>query len=109
MHNSRTRRNASHRRGQRQEITYKVLIGGWLVLHETERGTTYRVTWTVAGKLRGRTFHSQERARSFRFMLIHSTQQGQPFELESGLPLRLADQPCRRARHRQHATGGNHE
>jgi hypothetical protein len=94
MHKKNSRHNASPRR-HRQEITFKVHIGGWVVVRKNARGATFRVRWTVAGKPRSRTFRSEDRAQAFRQRLIQAARQGQPFEVASGLPLSIAvGAPC---------------
>ena len=65
---------------------------------EPRRGTTgkvasYRVRWTVAGKLWRKTFATKSLANAYRASLLTATRNGEPFLLSTGLPLSWAPRP----------------
>lgn len=109
MHNSTFGHKASRKRSHERKITFKIRVGGWLRTREDTRGTTYRVCWSVAGRRMGRTFRTVEPAISFRSMLTEAARQGQPFDVDSGLPLSMIPEPCRRAWHSRSTADGPYE
>jgi integrase len=68
------------------ETTYEVRI--WKTeTYKGKRGTTYYVRWSVAGKSRREPFATAALADAFRSELKTAQQNGERFDLESGLPL----------------------
>ncbi|GGU26529.1 tyrosine-type recombinase/integrase [Nocardioides albus] len=65
-----------------------------VVFYETEvrprkKGNSYRVRWLVAKERNERTFHNVKLAESFRSELVTAARKGEPFIIESGLPLSM--------------------
>lgn len=65
-----------------------------VVFHETEvrprkKGNSYRVRWVVAKQRKERTFRNVKLADSFRSELVAAARKGEPFNIESGLPLSM--------------------
>lgn len=65
-----------------------------VVFHETEvrprkRGNSYRVRWVVAKQRKEKTFRNGKLADSFRSELVAAARKGEPFSVESGLPLSM--------------------
>ena len=54
-----------------------------------KRGTTYRVRWSVAGKARKDSRSTRALADSFRAELLTAARRGEPFDVETGLPVSL--------------------
>lgn len=54
--------------------------------YEGNRGDTYRVRWTVAGRRHGDQFKKKAQAVSFRSKLLTYTSEGVAFDIETGLP-----------------------
>ena len=101
MYISASGHSGANKHTYQHELTYRVVIRGWISVREGSRGTTYRVAWFVAGRPRGRTFRSPDSAESFRRMLTAAMQDGQPFEVRSGIPLVMAAKSAGRGRHRR--------
>ena len=65
-----------------------------VVFHETEvrprrKGNSYRVRWVVAKQRKEKTFRNVKLADSFRSELVAAARKGEPFIIESGLPLSM--------------------
>ena len=65
---------------------------------EARRGSagkvaSYRVIWTVAGKLWRKTFATKSLASAYRASLLTATRNGEPFVPSTGLPLSWAPRP----------------
>jgi hypothetical protein len=58
-------------------------------IYRGARGVTYHVRWSVEGKLWKKTFKVKAQADSFRSELLTAARKGEPFRLESGLPLSM--------------------
>ena len=76
------------------ELTYDVSVRDV----EPRRGTkgtivSYRVTWSVAGKLWRKTFETKSQANAYRASLLTATRNGEPFLVATGLPLSWAPRP----------------
>ena len=54
---------------------------------------SYRVTWTVAGKLWRKTFETKSQANAYRASLLTATSNGEAFLVSTGLPLSAAPRP----------------
>lgn len=53
------------------------------------RGKKYQVRWTVQGGSHARTFATAKLAESFRSGLVTAGREGEPFDVDSGLPVRM--------------------
>ncbi len=51
------------------------------------RGVTYQVRWSTAKQPKSRTFSTKKLADSFRAKLLTAARGGEPFDIESGLPV----------------------
>jgi hypothetical protein len=65
-----------------------------VVFHETEvrprkKGSSYRVRWVVAKQRKEKTFRNVKLADSFRSEIVAAARKGEPFVIESGLPLSM--------------------
>lgn len=68
------------------ETTYDVRI--WKTeVYKGKRGTTYSVRWSVAGKAKRESLATAALADAFRSELKTAQQNGERFDIESGLPL----------------------
>lgn len=62
-----------------------------------KRRTSYRVRWSVAGKIFPKTYATKKLAESFLSKLTTAAREGVPFDVRSGLPLPMARQLSRRS------------
>ena len=62
-----------------------------------KRRTSYRVRWSVAGKIFPKTHATKKLAESFLSKLTTAAREGVPFDVRSGLPLPMARQLSRRS------------
>jgi hypothetical protein len=101
-------RGIARQRGHERALTHKVLVGDRIVVHQGHaRGAqrcSFRVSWLVAGRRRGRSFSSLERAEEFRRVLVGAVAQGAPFDVRSGLPVSMVPRRGRRRRRDQGRT-----
>jgi integrase len=73
---------------ERLNATFDVRI--WETLkYEGASITSYTVRWVVAGRKRRRPCRTAAHAETFRSQLIAAARQGEPFDIDSGLPLSL--------------------
>ncbi|WP_018683659.1 tyrosine-type recombinase/integrase [Actinokineospora enzanensis] len=69
--------------------SYKV--GVWAIeARKLVKGVSYRVAWTVDGRMFRDTFHTRALADGFRSDLVAATRKGEAFDTESGLPVSMA-------------------
>jgi integrase len=66
-------------------------------VNKGKRKTTYTVRWVVGGQELQDTFATRKLAESFRAKLTTAAREGEPFEVESGLPLNMAREKARRS------------
>lgn len=73
------------------DTTYDVRI--WKTrVYEGQRGNTYYVRWSVAGKERKEPFKKRALADSFRSQLLAAASKGEAFDVASGRPVTMARQ-----------------
>lgn len=100
-----SRRRGAHQRRHQSDATFKVQIWKWISIRHGAYGDTFTVRWTVAGQRKRRPFRSFQLARSFQRMLTVAANEGQPFDVHSGMPLSLiAKRPHKTRRRRRHET-----
>ncbi|MFI6941969.1 tyrosine-type recombinase/integrase [Streptomyces sp. NPDC050418] len=56
-------------------------------VYKGKRKTTYTVRWSVNGRRRGQGFATSALAESFRATLLVAANNGEPFDMETGLPV----------------------
>lgn len=86
----------------KHEITYKIQVWEWISIRHSAHGDTFRVSWLVANRRKGRTFRSYALAKAFQDLLRAAYAEGQPFDTRTGMPLSVATRPRRKARRRRH-------
>jgi integrase len=73
---------------KKRETTYDVRLWGTRKF-TGKRGTTYRTRWSVAGQEMGQSFTKKTPADRLRSDLQSAINRGEPFDIETGLPVSL--------------------
>lgn len=55
-------------------------------VHQTAKGASYTVRWTVAGREKSHTLAGKALAERYKSRLLHAASRGEAFDVDSGLP-----------------------